>query len=231
MKTEIIAKAKSGKEIACAVEIDEKGNIKTQYPVEFLNRKEKSERGYSILLNKKQAEILFNRNCPFETVNILIEDHENWADIKMKAREIKADFEKSESRKFWEKCLRENTTLHLSCVEGRNEISGLPEALKDKNSLLVMHIKKTAKSEKVLTAGELASWIKTLEQQIANKNDAHKLKLMQKAKETGRPQVLKSASVEYNSHREHWSEDRYVTYINEDGTEFTEEVKTEPDHY
>jgi len=230
MKTEIIAKTQAGKEVICWVEIDEKGEIKTQYPIDYAGDVNHIAT-FAIELTKSQIKNLLNIKCPFKTAKVRLENTQDWHDIKFESRKIKAEYEKNESQNFWEKCLKEDTILTLSCVEGRNEVFGLPEELKNKNSLLVTHIKNNAKSEKTLTAGELVAWIKTLEQQIANRNDVYKRKLMQKAKETGRPQRLKSVPVEYNSHRAHWSEDRYITYIREDGTEFTEEIKAEPDHY
>lgn len=228
METEIIAKTQSGQEIICAIDIDEKGEIKTQYPVKYTQNSQMGIEGYSIELTKKQAETLLNRKCPVQTVNVMLKNDQDWSDIKEKSEKIWKQYEIRNNKELWEGFLKNNVTLTLTHRAGQNEIFGLPGALQEKKSLLLPYILCKTKE---LTAKDLAAWIKTLEQQRDNRKNAHKRQLMQKAKETGRPQVLESVSVEYNSHREHWSEDRYVTYINEDGTEFTEEVKAEPDHY
>lgn len=84
--------------------------------------------------------------------------------------------------------------------------------------------------EKYITAKKLQSWIKNLEQKKDTKNSQYRSELAKKAKETGCPQVLSSVDSEkYN--QDHWSQDRYVTYIRANGTTFTKEEKAEPKHY
>lgn len=230
----IVAEAKSlNKTIECDVSIDKEGNIITQYDWNNVRHPGTKEVMKCLIIPKKEIKrhMGVEINTKTATVPFSKKSIEIWNNIKSQARQIGEDYKKNKSQNFWKKCLRENATLTLSCVEGNTTIFGLPEALKDKNSLLVSHIKKEATKEKTLTTKELVNWIKTLEQKRNNRNDLHKSKLIKKAKKTGSPQILKSVPVEYNSHREHWSEGRYITYIREDGTEFTKEVKAEPDQY
>jgi len=229
MKTEtLIAETPSGKQVECWVKINEKGNIKTQYPLNYAGSID-HKATYAIELTKQQFENLFEQNCPIEIVRVRVKNTQDWYDIEFKAEQIKEIYEESLSIKSWEKCLQENSLLTLSRHEGFNKVFGLPEALNNKNALLLSQIK--LNEEKKITTKELIAWIKKLEQKKIEKANKNKKALIKKAKETGKPQILNKTHSEYNSHRGHWSEDYIVEYINADGSTFTREEKAEPDHY
>jgi len=167
----LIAKTQTGITIECKVEIDENGELKTQYPVVRARNAKMKINGYSLELTGEQVEEISGKKCPVKKVNVMLLDQSAWPKMKEKAERIK-------NEKSWAKMLENNEKLELrqgftSCG---SSILGLPEALKDKEKILLKHLtfEWDMKDERfilTITAKELLSAVEKAEGMKNDENE------------------------------------------------------------
>jgi hypothetical protein len=172
----LIAQARNGSKVKCEVNIDERGNIATEYPIVFA--KNGNLQGYSLELTKKQAEKIFNRKFPVTTINIMLENDEDWYEIKKQAKKINSEYKKMIAEKIWNKMLKNNDELELwqAFNSGGETIIGLPEILEDKKKLLlkILDFDWDSKQDKFLltiTAKDLLALIENAEKEKLECNE------------------------------------------------------------
>lgn len=230
METKIIAIAQTGKIIECAVEINETGEISTQYPIEYVENKKMNLKGYAITLSKKQAEEIFNRSCPVKKVNIMLKNQSDWQRLKSEAEKIRESYLIKKMTAEWETMLTENTKLKLwwAVNSGGDTIINLPKIFKKKQKKLVKIIKwenEDGKDVAGITANELNELIKKInakdkkiKQEIGEKIE----RLQKQAVRTGIPQKYFEYSTECDNPRIGCDIDNIIVYIDSAGNQIEE---------
>lgn len=221
----LIAQAQNGAEVKCDVNIDEKGNITTEYPVVFARNDKSNLHGYSLKLTKKQAEKIFNRKIPVEIVNVLLRKSSDWLTIKETAENVKNQYQ-------WDAVLKNNDEIELwnASNSGGNTIIGLPGILKDKEKLLlkILDFDWDIEQDKFLltiTAKDLLALMnkaETEEEKEIASVERKKTELMAQARETGQPQITHKYSVECDGSVDSCDIDNIIGYIRADGSRFEE---------
>ncbi len=235
----IIAESKSlGKTIECNVEIDKIGHMTTEYPMSFITHHQTNKIVDCIRITKQQALELLNVEIPGEA-NVPLQNQSEWKTIEKNAAALRDNYRKQQEqadkeniRAKWDKMIADDAilelTAHWNLSTNKVSLRGLPGHLIEKSDFIARkldHI--TADETRRIPARQIEEILNAPKQQEKRRIE----KLHEVAQKTGKPQKNNSISAEWNSHREHWSENRIATYINPDGSTFTREEKAEPDHY
>lgn len=228
MKT-LIAKTQTGIEIKCEVEIDENGNIKTEYPIVHAKNSKMGLRGYSIELTDKEVEKICGRKPPVKKINVMLADENAWTEMKKEAEKIKKEIERAKSIEIWNEMLKRNETLKLwkaSASCGERMIIGLPDALKDKEALLLKNLEfdwdmKEERFIFMITAQELSNVIEKAEKKDDEAKKQREVKitgLKKEARETGKPVELSRWTENCPTPEIDCDIDTVIEYIKSDGS-------------
>lgn len=241
-KFKIIAEAKSlDKKIDCNVQITSQGNVITQYSFTTVLHPDTEKPMSCIIISKKEAQTLLGVEIAGDTATIPFQNQSDREMIEAKCDEIKKmrQIETTERiQENWKRSVERNAIFKLKVWIDKSShqitLIGLPNHLSKKSHFIATKLNKLNPERYRLWEDDKikigAKIIQSFFDEIEDSKKAELKKLHQKAIKTGQPQKIKSVPVEWNSHREHYSEDRYVTYIRPDGSTFVQEEKAEPNH-
>lgn len=136
MEKTFIAKTKNQIEIAFGSSMSLSGKIKSKYSVSLTSQ------GYAIVLGKSQIENILGVTTKHSLNYILLEDQISWLKWKYKAEKISIDYKKKNDEIEFNDLMKENAELNLIIIYAGSlkGIAGLPEKLKEKESIILNHI-------------------------------------------------------------------------------------------